>query len=163
MRLFFPATADVLTDHAGHGEGLIAWQLLSAQADRGHDIVACTPRLEATGEPPFEVVEIPARAPFESLRALEHATKARGVFRKASRSGRFHVVHWLFPQGSDELFSLMPRDVPLVVGPLMPAWPRPSNPARLGDAIRLSLRPVTSQLYRRTLAGASARLVAIPA
>lgn len=163
MRLFFPASAEVLTDREGHGEGLIAWQILSALAERGHEVVACAPRTEISGEAAFTVIGVPPRVKLESIQVLDRSLQARQALKRLGGSGAFDVAHWLFPQGRDFMLSLLPSSVPLVVGPIFPPWPAARNMRMLpGDLIRLGLRPLTGAIYTRTLKNAAATLVAIP-
>jgi glycosyltransferase involved in cell wall biosynthesis len=159
MRIFVPSAAEVLTDHRGHGEGLIAWQLLSRLAQRGHAIVACAREVDIRGDAPFEAVEL-GRGPLESLEPLRIGRRARAVF---AAHGAFDLVHWIFPPDFDEIRSPS-ADVPFVYGPHSLSWPE--NGARRGfrpgDLARGAVRPMLRRSSGGALASASLLLHSTP-
>lgn len=160
MRVFVAGSADVLTDHRGHGEGLIAWGILSRLAMRGHELTVCAPRVELSADAPFEIVTALPKAPLESVRPLEYAWRVRRA--AAERPEGFDVAYWLFPQGSDELMSLIPSRIPLVIGPLAAKWHVARQGVRPGDVLRWGLAPLQRSLYLRTLRNAAAAMLATP-
>jgi glycosyltransferase involved in cell wall biosynthesis len=162
VKVFVASAAEMLTDQSTHGEGLIAWQMLSALADRGHELVVCAPRLELTSEPPFETVEIGRTSRWESLEPLTYARAALGVFEERGGAAGFDAVHWLFP--GEPLCFAPPSGVNFVIGPLLPRWRSPrSRSFRLGDAVRLVATPLFAHRRRRALGAATEVLVSIPA
>lgn len=162
MKVFVASAAELLTDHSTHGEGLIAWQTLSALADRGHELVVCAPRLELTSEAPFETVELGRTSRWESLEPLTYARTARRVFEERGGAAGFDAVHWLFP--GEPLCFVPPAGVNFVVGPLLPRWRSPRSRAfRVGDAVRLAAAPLFANRRRRSLAAATEIFVSIPA
>ncbi len=149
LRVFVPSAADLLTDHRGNGEGLIAWQLLSGLAARGVELVVCAREADLQADPPFELV-ITGASRFSSLDPVAHAVRAR---RELKRRGPFDVVHWLFPQRPDQAIFVPPRGTPSVIGPLATEWPAGAvrRPRRLGDAVRVALGPSSRRRHRRVL------------
>lgn len=160
MRIFVPSAATLLTDSAGHGEGLIAWGILSGLAARGHELVVCAERAELTAAPPFELHETGRPARLESLAPLARARCAGRLFERLGGSRRFDLVHWLFPQQPEEAVLAPPAGLPVVVGPLFAPWPAGSRtrPLRLGDAVRGAIRPLLHARHRRLLRGSLALL-----
>lgn len=148
MRIFFASAGKLLTDHRPHGEGLIAWNLLSGLAARGHDVTACAARLDLHDDPPFRAVELGAGGPSSAFAPVVHAFRAAALLRRLGGRKRFDVVHWLRP--SDQLTMLYPRAVlaagtgglPLVVGPLARPWP-PQTPGVRSARAEIAFRALT--------------------
>jgi glycosyltransferase involved in cell wall biosynthesis len=162
LRIFFPATAELLTDHLAHGEGLIAYHMLSGLAARGHVIVACAHEVALREPPPFHVRALGHGGPLESLAPLGYAALASWELRRRGGPARFDVAHWLFPQGIDNMLDTSPRRLPLVVGPLMQAWPAAERRLTPGDVVRCVARPVYGALSRRALGHAGRILACAP-
>lgn len=155
MRIFFASTAAVLTDRHGHGESLIALDVLRGLAARGHTIVACAPTVDLSETPPFTVLEL-GRPRNESLQPFVYASRAR---RALAAHGPADVVHWLYPGEPDQALFVPPSGTPFVVGPLFSAWPNgQSRGLRLGDLVRTALRPVERRLGDRAVAAATVLL-----
>lgn len=152
MNVFVPSAAAVLTDSAGHGEGLIAWHVLDGLARRGHRLVVCAPRVELSAEPPFETIELGRGSRFESLAPFAYARAARRELDRARTRGRIDVVHWLYPAEDERLLFVPPRGLPFVVGPVFRAWPGDrTRPLRPGDAVRAALSPLARARRRASL------------
>jgi glycosyltransferase involved in cell wall biosynthesis len=161
LKIFVPSAATLLTDHRGHGEGLIAWNVLCGLAARGHEIVACARQVDLSAPAPFEVVETELASRWESIESLAYARKVERLYTRLGGSHRFDLAHWFFPQGSQELLGA-PKGVPFVVGPHALTWPAASAARRAGDLVRMGLAPLFRALHRRALARASCLLVATP-
>jgi glycosyltransferase involved in cell wall biosynthesis len=83
------------------------------------------------------------------------------VFDRAGGGRRFDLVHWLFPQGADEvLFS--PRSTAFVVGPHSPSWAVGRKTLEIGDFVRQAARPLFRLLHERALSAASMILISVP-
>jgi glycosyltransferase involved in cell wall biosynthesis len=161
LRIFVPSAAALLTDHRPHGEGLIAWNLLSRLALRGHELVVCARSVDLADDPPFELIELGAASRWESIEPLAYARKAARALARAGGANPFDVAHWIFPQGPHELL-FTPAVPPLVVGPHLRPWPPRRARARPGDVVRGALAPVVRARHHRTLARASALLASTP-
>ncbi len=162
LRVFVASGAELLTDHATHGEGLIAWETFSALARRGHELVVCARRVDLASESPFEVIEVGRTLRWESLEPLAYARRVRRLFEQRGGARAFDAVHWLFPQ--DPLCFVPPKGVTFVVGPRLPSWrddSRQARPRRPGDAVRLLASPAFAAQRRRAL-GRAHVLVSIP-
>lgn len=165
LRIFVASAAELLTDHAQHGEGLIAWQTFSALAGRGHELVVCAREIDLASEPPFEVVETGRRLRLESLEPLAYARHVRRHFEKRGGADAFDAVHWLFPQ--EPLCFVPPRGVNFVLGPRSPSWAAPlapgaARPRRAGDVVRTATTPIFDALRRVACSRASRILVSTP-
>jgi glycosyltransferase involved in cell wall biosynthesis len=161
LRIFVPSAATLLTDHRGHGEGLIAWELFSGLAERGHELVVCARRVDARSIPPFEVVETGRGSRWESVEPLAYSLKVARLFHRLGGGRRFDLVHWLFPQGEDEvLFS--PASAAFIIGPHSPTWTVGPRKSEMGDFVRRTARPLFRARYERALAAASVILASVP-
>jgi glycosyltransferase involved in cell wall biosynthesis len=156
-RIFFASAARLLTDEDPHGEGLIAWSMLSGLAARGHELVVCAGEAKLSRKPPFEVVELGATARLESLQHDAYARRVSRAFIRAGGAARFDVAHWFRPS-RPILFA--PPGLPLVLGPLSAAWPEATRTRRrgAGDLVSSLLGPWTRARHRRVLAGAAVTL-----
>lgn len=162
MRIFVPSAAALLTDHAPHGEGLIAWNLLSGLAERGHELVVCARTVSIEAAAPFELVETGRASRLESLEPLAYARRAQRLFRELGGRNRFDLVHWLFPSQPDDV-SFVPADgTPYVVGPVFEAWPRAARARRrrTGDVVRAAARPLFASRWLRVLTSARVLIAA---
>jgi glycosyltransferase involved in cell wall biosynthesis len=157
LRIFVPSSARLLTDRQGHGEGLIAWQLLSGLAGRGHEIVVCARIADLGAEPPFELILTGLASRLQSLEPLVYMRKVARICRSLGGAERFDLAHWLFPTGPADTLFAPPSGLPLVVGPQSAEWPTriSPRPRRLGDAVRALARPAFSRARRQTEAATS--------
>lgn len=162
LRILFPAAADVLTDHLPHGEGLVAHDLLSGLAARGHSIVACGRVVAFREPPPYEVAAIGGGGPFPSLAPIGYAALARRELHRRGGPKAFDVAHWLFPQGRLNMLDALPAQLALVVGPLMLPWPAPPLPRSVGQLVRRIAGPVFRGLNDRAISHAHRILVSVP-
>lgn len=159
MKIFFPSAAEVLTDFEPNGEGLIAWNLLSGLASRGHEIVACVGQSRLSTPAPFDVVEVGATTRFEVVQPLTYAAAAERELRRRGRRA-FDVAHWLFPSGALGLRAGSMCGVPLVVGPLPQNWPSPKRRWPPGFLVRRAMGPWLERRRRSMLSAAETILVA---
>ena len=162
--MFVPSGSDALTDHEGHGEGLIAWHLLCGLAARGHELVVCARTARLDTAPPFELIETGPAASWESVEPLAYARLARRLCERQGGAGSFDLAHWLLPGGAARTLFVPPHGLPLVVGPHSASWPtgprtRPWGP---GDLIAPLVAPLVARTRRRTLAAATVLLGTTP-
>lgn len=141
FRIFVPGSSALLTDHLPHGEGLICWNLLSRLAERGHDVVAVTRRSEIRVPVPFEVRTV---TPVAGLGATGYAIAAAREFHRLGGRRRFDLAHWLRPGGN--AIAWMPRTIPGVIGPVVPAWPT-AQPSETGT-VRAAAASVQESILR---------------
>jgi len=163
LRIFVPSASALLTDHRPHGEGLIAWDVFSGLADRGHELVVCAREVALGSRPPFETIETGPASRWESVEPLAYARRIDRIYGSRSREGRFDLVHWLFPQGPEEVLFAPGDRVPYVLGPHSLTWPGVTRkPRRPGDVVRLAAGPIFSRAYGRALDEAATVFVSVP-
>jgi len=161
MRIFVPSAATLLTDHRPHGEGLIAWNVLSALAARGHEVVACARHVDIRKSVPFEVIEAGPGSRWESLEPIAYVLRVARIYSSLGAERNFDLAHWLFPQGPYEVLNA-PKGIPFVVGPHALTWPTSATTRHAGDVVRAAAAPLFRTLHRRALVRASSLLVATP-
>jgi glycosyltransferase involved in cell wall biosynthesis len=165
LRIFFASSAALVTDHLPSGEGLIAWHLLSGLARRGHTVVACADRADIRQPVPFELVLLPDAQRLESLSPYTRPYAIRRAFERQGGSNAFDIVHWLFPQQSEEVrFPRTNGSCRTVLGPLPYEWAKSDREfgLRPGDLIRAPLTPLLRRRYPREVARADILLASLP-
>lgn len=151
-------SAGIVSDRRPHGEALIAQNVISRLAQRGHELtVFCTDA--DTQIDGVEFVKISAHAPGAALSRLAFARRA--VRAAAQRPADVH--HLLLPLTTDDGYTLV-RGAPLVVGPLMLPWPAADGGAKprnriVSAAVRTALGRHEAKLHDATLRHASRLLV----
>lgn len=162
MRVFFLSAAEFLSDYEPNGEALIAWNLLAELCSRGHEVVACVKQSRISQRAPFEIVEIGPGSSRESLSAHGYASAACTELQRRS-PGSFDVAHWLFPDGGWGLSKRrLPRNLPLVVGPLVMPWTAPRRWWPPGRLVEQTVSPLLLARQKRLLQRASRVLIAYP-
>jgi glycosyltransferase involved in cell wall biosynthesis len=162
LRIFVPSAAGLLTDHRGHGEGLIASSICFGLAARGHELVVCARHVDLEAQPSFQVIETGPASRWESVEPLAYASKTMRLFQRLGGAERFDVVHWMFPQGPEEVLFSPPGPTVFIVGPHSLEWTAPSKPSRPGDLVRWATGPLYKRKHHRSLAAASSVFVSVP-
>jgi glycosyltransferase involved in cell wall biosynthesis len=163
LRLFVASASELVTDHRGHGEGLISWSILSEIVSRGHEVVACTRTADLRRPPPFDVIEVGSTSRFESLAGLSYARRATSIFLEQHGRAPFDAALWMFPQGEEHILWSPPVEIPFVIGPLAPAFPMGRGRSlSLGDAVTTILKPFVARRHRRVMRSAAALVLSIP-
>jgi glycosyltransferase involved in cell wall biosynthesis len=162
LRIFVPSAAGLLTDHRGHGEGLIASSICSGLAARGHELVVCARHVDVDVQPRFQVVETGPASRWESVEPLAYARRTMRLFQRLGGARRFDVVHWMFPQGPEEVLFSPLGSAAFVIGPHSLEWAALSKPPQPGDLVRRAIGPLYKRMHRRSLAAASAVFVSVP-
>ncbi len=135
--------------------------MLSALASRGHDIVACARRVDLETTPKFGCIELGDGGRLESLWGLTNALAARRALRQLGGSARFDVAHWIFPQGRDNALDVLPRRLPLVIGPIGFSWSAARREFHPGSVLRWLTDPAHRIPYSRGIRRAEL-LVTVP-
>ena len=165
FRVFVPSASELLNDSGRYGEGVIALNLLSELAHRGHELVVCAREVELSRDPPFELVVVGYASRFESVEPLTYMRRVQRICRQLGRSRPFDVAHWIYPDTPGEMLFSPPDGLPLVIGPKGAPWPAGvrNRPFRAGDAVRSVLRPVFAHARARTLDSARVVMGSTPA
>lgn len=156
LRIFVPHASDALTDHRAHGDGLVAFEIVSRLAARGHDLHVASPSIAIRGPIPrsLHLYEVPM-TPRESLRGrLRYMWQVRQLFLRLRRERRFDVIHQLNPVFAGISLSLAGTATPVALGAYVGAWPPSAERPGLMGALRV---PFAATL-RRAVAAAQQRL-----
>ncbi len=141
LRVFVASAAELLTDQAQHGEGLIAWQTFSALAGRGHELVVCAREVD---------LECGAAVRRRRDRASPALGEPRAVGLRAARSSALRGARRRRPvrrrplavSAGAALFRTAARRELRRSGRASSSWPAPwrsSRPRRAGDLVRTRL------------------------
>lgn len=162
LRILVASASEFLTDHATHGEGLIANQLFSRLAERGHELVLCARRADFARPPRFRVAEMGPGSRFESIEPIGYA---RRITRLLEGKAEFDIVHWLFP--TEPIWFAPPPGSRFFIGPRLLTSPPEQRSAlrelRAGDLVRRAGAPYLSYLRHRAFARADCILLSVPA
>jgi glycosyltransferase involved in cell wall biosynthesis len=128
LNIFISHPSELLTDCRPHGDGLIADGFVRNLAMRGHTLHVAVERHDLATPYSSNVVLHQINVPKYpgGLERFAFAVKARAAFNKLSRSVSFDLVHQLNPVVTGLSLSMKGIDVPMVMGPYMPEWPRVS-------------------------------------
>ncbi|MHB8510923.1 MAG: glycosyltransferase family 4 protein [Actinomycetota bacterium] len=157
MKVLF-VSAGIVSDRRPHGEALIAHNIISRLARRGHEItVFCTEHDDRIEGVTFR--KISADAPGAALSQLAFARRAS----RAALDVHADIHHLLLPLNTTHGYTLVSGS-PLIVGPLMLPWPSSDGGAaprnRIASAIvGGAVARIERRLHDRTLARASKLLV----
>lgn len=165
LRIFVPHASDVLTDHLPHGDGLVAYEIVSRLAARGHEVHAVAPSVALRGRAPstLRAYEIPMRRRSLSARA-RYMMAVRRLYERLARERPFDVIHQLNPVFAGISLAFAGDPTPVVLGAYVGEWPADAETTDLMGSIRVPFAPA----LRRAVATAqqrhaSALVVATPA
>jgi glycosyltransferase involved in cell wall biosynthesis len=154
----------MLTDHAQHGDGLVAYNFICELARRGHELHVAVPEVLLRGQPP-ENVHIYHLAPSQrKFKYLEHMVRSRRLLDRIRRTRHVDLIHQLNPVTCGLSLSMYGTGLPLVLGTFVGSWPeRPPNNSlvtRARFALRGSARAGMDALQQ---SAADALLITSPA
>lgn len=161
MRIFIAHPSALLTDHAPHGDGLVAHGFIRALAQRGHELHVAAAEVALCQPVPDGVhIHVLGRgAGPEAVRRLEFMRRMRRLFLRLRQRVAFDVIHQLNPVDAGLSLALADVAIPLVLGPYVPAWPAPGRPAPAQRIAAWANRGARAAQERR----ASALLLSTPA
>jgi glycosyltransferase involved in cell wall biosynthesis len=125
MNIFVVHGSHRLTDHAAHGDGLIAWGFIKALAGRGHQIWVAAPRIDVLERdvPGIALFELRPSARGKIGQIVEYAVRSRLLYERLARQVRFDVIHQMNPVVRGYSFGMVGARAPLVLGPYNGDWP----------------------------------------
>ena len=125
LRIFICHPSDILTDHRGDGDGLLAHRTILELAGRGHEIDVVTPAMDCRDPFPANVrVHVVASSNARAWHArASYALRMRALFVRLNRLRRFDIVHQLNPVATGISIGLAGCGVPIVLGPYVGYWP----------------------------------------
>jgi glycosyltransferase involved in cell wall biosynthesis len=125
MNIFVVHGSHRLTDHAAHGDGLIAWGFIKALAARGHRVWVAAPRIDVLERdvPGITLFELRPRTRGKITQVVEYAVRSRLLYERLAREVRFDVIHQMNPVVRGYSFGMIGIRTPLVLGPYNGDWP----------------------------------------
>lgn len=103
----------------------MAYGFIRALAGRGHTLHVAAQRVALRDEPPPNVHlhVFGDQGSSEPLARLAYMARMRRLFLRLRRTTRFDLVHQLNPVDAGLSLALADVDLPMVLGPYVPAWP----------------------------------------
>jgi glycosyltransferase involved in cell wall biosynthesis len=154
LAIFVPHASDILTDHQAHGDGLVAFEIVSRLARRGHVVHVAAPRVDVRRNIPqtLRLYQI-GIGDGTSLRGrLRYMLEVRRLFEKLRRRGRIDLVHQLNPVFTGMSLAVAGVDVPVVLGSYVGDWP-----AEFGERASGGWRSVFVRYAKRAVAAVQQR------
>ena len=122
-----------------HGDGLVAFEVASRLAARGHDVHVMSPSIVLEGSVPANLHVHPlARPPGRGVRGrLAYLPHVRATYRRLRRAAPFDVIHQLNPVFAGISLALAGSRVPVVLGAYVAPWPKEADSANIMGATAL--------------------------
>ena len=136
LNVFVPHASDELTDHLPHGDGLVAFEVASRLAARGHNVYVASPEIAVRGPIPPTLHLFALPTPAGALGRLRYVVEVRRLFRRLQRDVRFDIVHQLNPVFTGMSLALAGTRVPVVLGSYLPDWPDEADSRQALGTIR---------------------------
>ncbi len=154
LRIFVPHASDTFTNHRAHGDGLVAFEVASRLAARGHEMHVLAPLIDVRGALPATLHLHPVTAPGHGLGArLAYVRAVRATFARLRRDAPFDLIHQLNPVYAGMSLALADARVPVVLGAYVGAWPQSADRADIMGAIDLPF----ASIVKRTVVGVQQR------
>lgn len=169
LTVFVVHPSHMLTDHLPHGDGLIAYNFLRELAKRGHRLRIAVEHMSLLAPIPGDVTLYPMerRPRIPGAQRFAYMAHVRRTLRAVQARERVDVAHQLNPVTVGLSLGMLGSEVPLVLGPFEPTWPKNAGGTRLQritgrmyDAARWPLGRLTLAMQQ---APAAALLVSSPA
>jgi glycosyltransferase involved in cell wall biosynthesis len=159
LTIFVPHASDLLTDNRAHGDGLVAFEVVSRLAARGHRLHVAAPAIDVRRNVPPNLflypVEIPGGASIPGR--IAYMIAIRRLFLRIGRRERVDLVHQLNPVFTGISLALGGTQAPRVLGSFVGDWPM-EQASRRSPLARLRRRIAALQQL-----DASALVVTTPA
>jgi glycosyltransferase involved in cell wall biosynthesis len=157
LRIFVPHASDTFTNHRAHGDGLVAFEVASRLAARGHDVHVLSPLIDVRGTLPASLHLHPVDVSGHGIKArLAYVRAVRSTYARLRTRAPFDIIHQLNPVYAGMSLALADARVPVVLGAYVGAWPRSADSADIMGAIDLPL----ASLARRAVVGLQQRRAA---
>jgi len=155
MTIFVPHASDFLTDRDAHGDGLIAFEVASRLARRGHIVFAAAPHIKIHGSvpPTLRLLEVSARARETFVTRLRYMREVRRYFTRADAESRVDIIHQLNPVFTGISLALADKGRPVVLGSYVGYWSERTDSRQALGKIRFP----AATLLRNALAGEQQR------
>ncbi len=139
MNIFIAHPSHMLTDHRGHGDGLVAFGFIRELARRGHQLHVAVDKADVAEPlpPNIRLYEIPRRLPGAVLRRFEYMFGVRALLRRLRRTDEIDIVHQLNPVYTGLSLAFVGTRVPIVLGTYIAGWPVPPTKGPRGALLLL--------------------------
>ncbi len=159
LSIYVHCASDYLTDYQSHGEGLICFSILNGLANRGHRVIAFTPKASIRNKSDnLEVIESSGPVYFNSLSPWKYAIESNKRFKQLSQHINFDIVWRMNPVGYGCPLPPLSKNKPLVIGPLYYKWKNNAKVAkpRFWVSLKKILDPLADMGWKKTLKNAKA-------
>lgn len=114
----------LLTDHRPHGDGLVAFGFISELAARGHELHVAAGRVDLRDDlaPNVHLHSLGGVGDAGKRERLRFMWRLRRLYGELTGAARFDLIHQLTPVEVGVSLALAGSDVPIVLGPYVPAW-----------------------------------------
>jgi glycosyltransferase involved in cell wall biosynthesis len=160
LSIFISQGSPYLTDHAQHGDGLVAYGFVRELARRGHDLHVVAPFIDIQGTLPQNVhlYDLPPRMR-PGFQQLEYMVRSRLLLNEIRRSHHIDLIHQLNPVVRGLSISMVGSGLPVVLGTFVGDWQHGTPPLlssyglrwRLEGAIKAALDVVQQQSAKALL------------
>jgi glycosyltransferase involved in cell wall biosynthesis len=159
LTIFVPHASALLTDNKANGDGLIAFELVSRLAARGHRLHVAAPAIDVRSATPPNLMlyEVGVRRPASMLGRMTYMLKVRNLYERIRRREQIDLAHQLNPVFTGISLALGGTRPPRVLGCFVSDWPSEVKPKWSAG---LSLRRRIAALQQHD---AAALLIATPA
>jgi glycosyltransferase involved in cell wall biosynthesis len=165
-RIFVPHASETFTNYRPHGDGLVAFEVASRLAARGHEVHVMATTMDLTGSLPATLHLHPLSKPVHmgARGILDYLPQVRATYARLRRTGPFDLIHQLNPVHAGISLALFGTRVPVVLGAYVSPWPPGADsPSIMGAAegpVAAFLRRAVTAVQQRL---ASAIVVTTPA
>jgi hypothetical protein len=165
LSIFISHGSHYLTDHAQHGDGLVAYGFIRELARRGHELHVAAPIIDLKTSLPDNVhlYDLTARTG-SGFQQLEYMVRSRLLLDSIRRKHRIDLIHQLNPVVRGLSISMAGSGLPVVLGTFVGDWPMGSPSLRSFQGVRLGIEAAfKAALDIVQQRGAQALLITTPA
>ncbi|HTV74691.1 MAG TPA: glycosyltransferase family 4 protein [Candidatus Acidoferrales bacterium] len=140
LSIFISHGSHYLTDHAQHGDGLVAYGFIRELARRGHELYVAAPVIDLQTPLPDNVhlYDLTARTG-PGFRQLEYMVRSRALLDSIRRNHHIDLIHQLNPVVRGLSISMVGSGLPVVLGTFVGDWPTGAPSLRSFEGIRLGI------------------------
>ncbi|MGB7310739.1 MAG: glycosyltransferase family 4 protein [Candidatus Acidiferrales bacterium] len=125
LTIFVPHCSDMLTDHAPHGDGLVAHGFITHLAHRGHRVHVAVQEVDLREplHPNVKIHQIHRERRGKVAWRMTYMRRVRRLFWQLKREVQFDLIHQLNPVFTGLSLALAGAGIPVVLGTYVARWP----------------------------------------